>query len=196
MSRLGPLQPAEPALRSRLSVNQLLWVANTRHGPGGHWFARVREDAGDHDHLRDASDAVAYLAAHHVPVPDEPPTPDDLAGLALVRETVRNLVDPAAPALETAVRSLIESARFRIEPDGMLRSGAAGWPGFVQDLVPPLLQLLQMRDRIHLCGNKHCRLVFVDMSRNRRRRWCDGGGCGNRERVARHRHAAARTAAC
>ena len=194
MSRLGPIAPGDVALRSRLTIDQLLWVANTRHGPGGHWFARVHADAGDHDHLRDADDAVAYLTAHRVPLPELRPTAGQLARLASIRESVRALTEPAAPPLSPAARTLVASARFRIEPDGTLRSSADGWHGFMADLVPPLLQLLELRDRLRVCGNPYCRLIFVDLSRNRRRRWCDSAGCGNRDRVARHRRTAQRTA--
>jgi len=47
-----------------------------------------------------------------------------------------------------------------------------------------------VRERVRLCGNPHCRLIFVDVSRNRSRRWCDSAGCGNRDRVRRYRGAA------
>ncbi|WP_078654247.1 CGNR zinc finger domain-containing protein [Streptomyces catenulae] len=47
------------------------------------------------------------------------------------------------------------------------------------------------RDRLRRCEGAHCRLLFLDTSRGRRRRWCSSGVCGNRERVARHRKRAA-----
>lgn len=37
------------------------------------------------------------------------------------------------------------------------------------------------------CEGDHCRRVYLDTSRGRRRRWCSSEVCGNRERVARHR---------
>ena len=43
------------------SLNDLLWVANTRHGPGGHWHARPRPGDPAHDHLGEAAGARAYL---------------------------------------------------------------------------------------------------------------------------------------
>lgn len=42
-------------------------------------------------------------------------------------------------------------------------------------------------DRLHECEGPTCDLVFVDTSRAQRRRWCSGGSCGNRSRVAHHR---------
>ncbi|TSB06345.1 hypothetical protein FNJ62_31355, partial [Streptomyces benahoarensis] len=47
------------------------------------------------------------------------------------------------------------------------------------------------RDRLRRCEGARCRLLFLDTSRGRRRRWCSSGVCGNRERVARHRKRAA-----
>ncbi|MFF1547317.1 CGNR zinc finger domain-containing protein [Streptomyces sp. NPDC058291] len=43
------------------------------------------------------------------------------------------------------------------------------------------------RAGLRQCAGDDCPLVYVDMSRGRRRRWCSSEVCGNRERVARHR---------
>ncbi|MCX5140590.1 MULTISPECIES: CGNR zinc finger domain-containing protein [unclassified Streptomyces] len=42
-------------------------------------------------------------------------------------------------------------------------------------------------DGLRRCEGDHCRRVYLDTSRGRRRRWCSSEVCGNRERVARHR---------
>lgn len=42
-------------------------------------------------------------------------------------------------------------------------------------------------DRLRICHNDACRLVFVDRSPTGRRRWCDMRTCGNQAKVARHR---------
>ncbi|GGR67883.1 hypothetical protein GCM10010269_03370 [Streptomyces humidus] len=47
------------------------------------------------------------------------------------------------------------------------------------------------RAGLRQCAGDNCPLVYVDMSRGRRRRWCSSEVCGNRERVARHRRRAA-----
>jgi predicted RNA-binding Zn ribbon-like protein len=49
-------------------------------------------------------------------------------------------------------------------------------------------------DRLHVCAADDCDDVLVDLSRNRSRRFCDGG-CGNRANVAayRERHATGRS---
>jgi len=41
--------------------------------------------------------------------------------------------------------------------------------------------------RIHTCESPSCDEVFVDMSRNRSRRYCDSKTCGNRLHVAAYR---------
>lgn len=39
--------------------------------------------------------------------------------------------------------------------------------------------------RLGTCGGQACGYLFIDLSRNRSRRWCTSEGCGNRERVRR-----------
>lgn len=39
---------------------------------------------------------------------------------------------------------------------------------------------------IKSCNNPECVLLFLDISRTRRRRWCSMDICGNRAKVARH----------
>jgi predicted RNA-binding Zn ribbon-like protein len=40
--------------------------------------------------------------------------------------------------------------------------------------------------RVKECSNDHCNWLFVDVSRNRSRRWCDMKDCGNRAKARRH----------
>ena len=42
-------------------------------------------------------------------------------------------------------------------------------------------------DRLRSCASPDCREVFVDLSRNRSRRYCDSRTCGNRMHVAAYR---------
>ena len=41
--------------------------------------------------------------------------------------------------------------------------------------------------RVRRCGNPHCARVFLDPTRNGRRRWCEMATCGNRAKAARFR---------
>jgi predicted RNA-binding Zn ribbon-like protein len=186
LSRVGPREPTSVALTGRRAIADLIWLANTRHGPAGHWFARVTHDEGDHDHLATGDDALRYLIDHDVEVPSDKPTPAELTALATIREMVRGLVEPAVEWTDGA-RRILDGASFRVARDGSLTSGATGWAAFIEDLMVPLLEVVRHRDRLSMCGNPHCRLVFLDASKSGTRRWCDDAGCGNRDRVKRHR---------
>jgi predicted RNA-binding Zn ribbon-like protein len=186
MSRIGPTRPASVELSAGPSITDLLWVANTRHGPGGHWFARVTSDRGDHDHLATVDDASAYLTGHRVALPDSPPQPADLTALVAIREMVRGLLEPAN-AWTPEVLGILARARFELDMEGRLLAAGGDWEAFVGNLMLPLLELVRLRERLSICGNPFCRLVFLDGSKSRTRRWCDDAGCGNRDRVQRHR---------
>ena len=41
-------------------------------------------------------------------------------------------------------------------------------------------------DRLRMCEATDCGWLFLDMSKNRSRRWCDMAVCGNRAKAARH----------
>jgi hypothetical protein len=187
MTRIGPREAGPVGLTPRLSVDQLLWVANTQHGPGGHWFARVAEDTGDHDHLLEPGAAVEYLDRHHVPLPAEPPTAHQLESLAAIRSMIRDLLASDGPTWTPAVVVILGSTRFAVDGRSSILADGRGWDAFIGDLMLPLLELVGRRADLRMCGNPHCRLVFLDLSKNHSRRWCDTTGCGNRSRVARYR---------
>lgn len=42
-------------------------------------------------------------------------------------------------------------------------------------------------DRLRSCAAEDCDAVLIDLSRNRSRRFCDTGNCGNRQHVAAYR---------
>jgi predicted RNA-binding Zn ribbon-like protein len=45
-------------------------------------------------------------------------------------------------------------------------------------------------DRLHTCVGRRCQEVFVDLSRNRSRRYCSPAICGNRAHAAARRNRA------
>lgn len=49
--------------------------------------------------------------------------------------------------------------------------------------------------RVRRCAGDDCSRVFLDVTRNGARRWCDMSGCGNRAKAARHRARRATTTA-
>lgn len=189
VSRMASRPSASLRVEAIVSLNDLLWVANTAHGPGGHWHARVRGDEPDHDHLADLGGARTYLADHAVSVPPDPPDPASLGSLRTIRTVIQRLADGggAADAWTPDARRLLDSTAFRLAPAGRLRAADDGWSGTTGNLLVALVALVAEDPGLGRCANPHCRLVFVDGSRNGRRRWCEPGGCGNRARVARAR---------
>lgn len=43
-------------------------------------------------------------------------------------------------------------------------------------------------DRLKICCDDHCGWIFLDMSKNRSRRWCSMKECGNRAKARQHYH--------
>jgi hypothetical protein len=187
VSHIASREPEVVRLTGRLSRSDLLWVANTAHGPGGHWHARVRGGEPDHDHLSSADAAWRYLADHRVPVPDETPDAAALAELRVVRTMVQRLLGTRPDPWTAEGRALLAGARFVLDEDGHVAEAEPGWRGFCRDLLPPLMALIAAGGALRSCSNPACRLIFEDGSRNHGRRWCDTAGCGNRDRVRRAR---------
>ena len=52
-----------------------------------------------------------------------------------------------------------------------------------------LADLVRLKEtsRLRICDAADCEAVLVDLSKNRSRRYCDTGNCGNREHVAAYR---------
>ncbi|MEO8229796.1 MAG: CGNR zinc finger domain-containing protein [Chloroflexota bacterium] len=184
-------------------MDDLLVVANTRHGPGGHHGLRGRAGQPMHDHLADPADARNFLADHRVAIPDARPTAVLLDQLRLIRRHVRALAGdeqgdhadgpvrprPREPGDEARIRQLFERYPVRLGADGELRPDGdpLGWDALIADLLPPLVEARRERDRLRLCGNPLCQFMFIDRSRNASRVWCEGSVCGNRVRGHRHR---------
>ncbi|MFD7298749.1 CGNR zinc finger domain-containing protein [Streptomyces sp. NPDC059897] len=98
-----------------------------------------------------------------------------------------NLLARAAPPAPRAVRAadgtLVRS--LHIEPD---------CPALLAAVARDAVDLLTdpaVRGALRPCEGDNCPIIYLDMSRGRRRRWCSSEVCGNRERVARHRRRAA-----
>jgi predicted RNA-binding Zn ribbon-like protein len=80
-----------------------------------------------------------------------------------------------------------------------LRSGDErlvwSWSGFEQQAELPLWKLAQSAsdllvsedaNQVKACGDSTCRWLFLDLSKNHTRRWCDMKTCGNRMKARRH----------
>jgi len=100
------------------------------------------------------------------------PSPEDLAALS-------------EAAADAASRRVLAAGRPGYE---------FAWPQWeaLERLLWPIAmsaaELLISDDlaRVKECATDNCNWLFVDMSRNRSRRWCDMKDCGNRAKARRH----------
>jgi predicted RNA-binding Zn ribbon-like protein len=69
------------------------------------------------------------------------------------------------------------------------------WSGYEQQAELPLWKLAQSASdllvsedakQVKGCGDPSCRWLFLDLSKNHTRRWCDMKTCGNRMKARRH----------
>lgn len=70
---------------------------------------------------------------------------------------------------------------------GWLREEVVDLPRLLWPVAWSAARLLDSPDLTRLKACDGCGKLFLDGSRNRSRRWCDKGGCGNRANVARFR---------
>lgn len=135
---------------------------------------------------------------------DEPldPGPGDLDRFIALRGLLHRIIR-AEVAGETAGpgdTGRLNEAAAAGAPASRLELAADGTPYRRLALPPRTEQLLAAvaEDAIRLlaspergflreCEGPTCDLVYLDLSRGRRRRWCSAGACGNRHYVASHR---------
>ncbi|MFF4606629.1 CGNR zinc finger domain-containing protein [Streptomyces sp. NPDC001339] len=86
---------------------------------------------------------------------------------------------PAPRVVRTADGTLARTLSRPPDCAGLLAAVARDAVGLLTDAGA--------RGQLRECAGEGCRLVYLDTSRGRRRRWCSSEVCGNRERVARHR---------
>jgi len=135
-------------------------------------------------------------------VPDTPPDapdvgPDDVAWVRAVRDALRPLLGPTGDGGGDAGA---EAARARLdrrlaEVDAHL-AVAGGGPHLratrpaEQVRVDVAVRVLPALDldpaRVRRCADPDCVLLFHDVSKSGRRRWCDMATCGNRSKAAAH----------
>jgi predicted RNA-binding Zn ribbon-like protein len=102
---------------------------------------------------------------------------------------------PAADGLETLNRELSRA----MSQAALRRSGggfAWDWSDVGSVLDRPLWPIARSAadlltgtdpDRIKQCPGQHCGWVFLDLTKNGRRRWCEMEVCGSRAKVRRYR---------
>ncbi|MES2123478.1 MAG: CGNR zinc finger domain-containing protein [Gemmatimonadota bacterium] len=130
-----------------------------------------------------------------------PLSPRTQAEIRRFRTALRRLLEAEAAGVGGSERDLDSlnrilaqaGARRGLRPT--VRGYGWGWIGTQPDELARLLwpvawsaaRLLDSPDLVRLKGCDGCGRLFLDGSRNRSRRWCDKGGCGNRVNVARYR---------
>jgi predicted RNA-binding Zn ribbon-like protein len=151
------------------------------------------------DELTDVAALDVFLDKHLVD-PRRPATAADLDAVHALRPRLRALwqVPPGQPLAELVNELLRDSdARPRLTDHG----GGWGWHLHVTGPDAPLehrlaaqagfalADLVRLREtsRLRRCEAPDCDGVFVDLSKNRSRRYCDTGNCGNRQHVAAYR---------
>ena len=169
---------------------------NTRYGVG----------AAHRDCLVDDASVVAWLeTAQVLPVGFEG-TPQGLLQLALeLRESARALVSAAKSQGEadadtdtSVVNLVLESGRASRHLEWDSASKAFRWVtqrgrGDAASLLEPIAQAVVSLltdtplERVRQCEAHDCTLLFQDLTKSHRRRWCSMAACGNRMKVAAFR---------
>lgn len=150
------------------------------------------------DELADAATASRWLA-EHVPSEGEAQVAEsDLPLLRELRDVLRGLAvahlhgeppDPVADRYEALADRF--PLRTTLQPDGELGLTARGeGAAHIASRFLAAVTAASMAGgwhRVKICPAEGCRWAFIDRSKNRSRRWCAMGACGNREKVRTYR---------
>ncbi len=126
-----------------------------------------------------------------------------LANAQATREAIYHLLSgqahhqPAQPddvqTLNVALGKALSHARLTLGPDGFAWDWSATDLDALDQMLWPVVQsavdLLTSPelDRVGECADdRGCGWLFLDMTKNRSRRWCDMKDCGNRAKARRH----------
>jgi predicted RNA-binding Zn ribbon-like protein len=126
-------------------------------------------------------------------------TQDELDGVREIREPLRALW--TADSEEEVVELVNGMLRVTRALPQLVRHGPWGWhlhataddtPFADRILVESAMAWVDVirseeRERMRICAADDCEAVLVDFSRNRSKRYCDVGNCGNRANVAAYR---------
>ena len=150
----------------------------------------------EHDWLQTPGNVRRWLTA--VGLDTVPIVEADLPELWDLRRTITSAIRPLAHGQHppsSAVRALNDhlvtaSRRRRIEPQTLSWMWAP--PQQASDAFAPIVvdaaDVLTLGDRQRLKHCPSCDWVFVDETRNGRRRWCDMADCGSRAKARSYYH--------
>lgn len=123
----------------------------------------------------------------------------ELAEVRDVRERLRAFWDAGSrDELVTLINAMLADSGAR---PFLARHDEWGWHLHLSDPAAPLANRIAAEsamafvdliraddlDRLQRCAAPDCEDVLVDLSRNRSKRYCDTGNCGNRQHVAAYR---------
>jgi predicted RNA-binding Zn ribbon-like protein len=134
-----------------------------------------------------------------------------LAEARRIRATLRALAERGGHSMDVKRSAVAEinrvlgrsvgTRRLEERPDGtFMRAFVPGGDAFAALMIPVVESAADSLvtgelSRVRRCGDPTCPRVFLDATRNGRRRWCEMGTCGNRAKAARHRARVRRTLA-
>lgn len=160
--------------------------------------ALVNTAARGEEHLTDVRALEVMLDAHEW-TGRRDGTAAELDAVRALRPAWRTVWDLRHPDdLVPVVNSMLAESDARPR---LTRHGDWGWHLHVSDDDAPLASRMTAEmavalaevvradecDRLRFCDADDCDAVLVDLSRNRSRRYCDTGNCGNRANVAAYR---------
>jgi len=148
------------------------------------------------EYLKSADDVRRWMVAQSILAPDASFRPSDLSRAIELRDAFYRLFSaiaagrsPDEAALETLNGELAEALN-KVELDSNL-----AWSLTETDPVDRAFMLLALSaaslassplaERVRECANATCGWIFVDLSKNRSRRWCSMSDCGNLEKARR-----------
>ncbi len=156
-------------------------------------------DLVNNDDLDDADSVEVFLDKHQV-APRPTANAADVGAIGALRRRLRAVWEAGTTERVAAlVNELLADSGAR--PWLIDHGGGFGWhlhvttrEASLEDRLAAqaafaIADLVRLREvgRLRLCEAPDCDAVFADLSKNRSRRYCDTGNCGNRQHVAAYR---------
>ncbi|HEY3277112.1 MAG TPA: ABATE domain-containing protein [Syntrophorhabdaceae bacterium] len=125
------------------------------------------------------------------------PSPEEYRNALLLREAIHDAANATALGIPPLFSDIERINRHAAHPNAapQLSSGSIVWAAprpvaaALADIARDAVFVIGggETDRLRMCDEKGCRMLFFDSSPANRRRWCSMSICGNREKVALHR---------
>jgi predicted RNA-binding Zn ribbon-like protein len=130
-----------------------------------------------HEKIKTQDDLDVWLDAVGLPQAERP---RDIAELYAFRLDLRRAIVETQPVVVAGSLSHVRAVEDDVAPDRQPLFALAAMSAS-SILVDP-----RERGRIKMCPGPECGWLFIDETRNARRKWCLMETCGNRAKAARH----------